>query len=241
MMDSYALEAAVYDRVYGSGKDYAAEVECLRRYIEKYKQCADTNLLDVGCGTGMHLEHLSHFFPCFGLDSSHIMLRHAFDNCGPRVWLTQADMRDFQFGRKFGVVTCLFSAIAHMLTVDEMRQAIANMADHVSPGGVLIVEPFFDLSVWDDDLDPIFEYFEAAKIMRVVTTSRNGSIVTTSIKHFVNWAEGRGTADFFDVQHKVALHGNEEYVQAFEDAGLTLALTSPGFDGRGIFVAQKPA
>lgn len=240
MLDSYALEAAVYDRIFGSLKDYAGEVKNLREYIEQYKICDEPTLLDVGCGTGLHLEHWCHYFACHGVDISVPMLRHALENCNPKVTFSRGDMRDFTLARQFGVVTCLFSAIAHLLDVEDLRQAIVNMAEHVAPGGVLIVEPFFDPRDWQDGRGPILEYMEHAKIARVLTASRNDDIVTIKTKHFVNWAEGQGMAEYFEVRHKLALHPHLTYIDAFEAAGLQVVVNSPGFDGRGLFISVKP-
>ena len=38
------------------------------------------------------------------------------------------------------MVTCLFSAVGYMTTEADLDAAVANMAQHVRPGGVLLVE-----------------------------------------------------------------------------------------------------
>ncbi len=52
-------------------------------------------------------------------------------------------MLDFELGKQFDVVTCLFSSIGYVQTVPNLRRAIQNMSDHLKPGGVLMIEPWF--------------------------------------------------------------------------------------------------
>jgi hypothetical protein len=52
-------------------------------------------------------------------------------------------MVNFDLGRKFDVVTCLFSSIAYVKTLVNMEKAVASMARHVEEGGLLFVEPWF--------------------------------------------------------------------------------------------------
>ena len=56
--------------------------------------------------------------------------------------LEVADMTSFDLGRRFDVVTCLFSSIGYVGTAERLDQAIATMAAHLEPGGTLIVEPW---------------------------------------------------------------------------------------------------
>jgi hypothetical protein len=45
-------------------------------------------------------------------------------------------------------VTCLFSAIGYMTTIRDLRRAIRTMALHLSPRGLLVVEPWFTPDQW---------------------------------------------------------------------------------------------
>lgn len=66
----------------------------------------------------------------------------------PNIPLHEADMRTFDLGRTFDVVTCLFSSIGYFTELDDMQAAIGNMASHLAPGGVLIVEPWIHPDGW---------------------------------------------------------------------------------------------
>ena len=60
----------------------------------------------------------------------------------------QGNMLDFDLGRQFDVVTCLFSSIGYVKTVPNMKRAVANMSRHLKPGGVLVLEPWFTPEDW---------------------------------------------------------------------------------------------
>ena len=140
----YALPQ-LYDALY-SFKDYAGEAARLSELIRARNPSART-LLDVACGTGRHLEALLAEFEVEGLDIDEGLLAIARGRLGS-VTLHTADMRDFDLGRRFDAVTCLFSAIGHVAGGDELDAAVASMARHLEPGGVLIVEPWLEPDVW---------------------------------------------------------------------------------------------
>ncbi len=154
--------AHLYDDVYAArGKDYRKEAEYLRAVIGVAMDSTRVpessppagsfesgsgppptrlRLLDVACGTGLHLRHLSQHFAAQGLDRSPEMLRVAREHL-PSTRFHQADMTRFQLRQTFDVVTCLFSSVGYLDGPEDLNIAIATMAEHVSEGGCLLVEP----------------------------------------------------------------------------------------------------
>src|ERR1700736_4847286 len=108
-----------YDAIY-SFKDYRKESEILVDLLSLQK---GRSLLDVACGTGKHLEFLRHHFSCEGLDLDDKLLAIA-ENRLPGIPLHHADMTDFALGEQFDAVTCLFSAIGFVQTVDRLRSSL---------------------------------------------------------------------------------------------------------------------
>ncbi|MCQ9362278.1 class I SAM-dependent methyltransferase, partial [Corynebacterium sp. 153RC1] len=135
----FSNSAAIYDAVY-SFKDYADESERLRALIAERSPGAST-LLDVACGTGKHLEQLRSWYEVSGVDLDPELLGIARERLGD-VDLRTGDMTDFALDGQFDVVTCLFSSIGYVGTVERLGSAITAMATHLNPGGVLIVEPW---------------------------------------------------------------------------------------------------
>jgi SAM-dependent methyltransferase len=148
MGDAYAHSAQAYDLLHATrGKDYGQEASALTDCIRRRRPGART-LLDVACGTGVHLAALAGAgWDVEGLDLSDDMLAAARPRL-PGVPLRAADMRTFRLGRRFDAVVCLFSAIGYMTTIDDLATAVANMGDHLVAGGVLVVEPWFEPDDW---------------------------------------------------------------------------------------------
>ncbi|HYR80632.1 MAG TPA: class I SAM-dependent methyltransferase, partial [Candidatus Dormibacteraeota bacterium] len=124
----------LYDAIYHF-KNYGRECEILREIINAAVPGART-VLDVACGTGEHAKFLKEKYAIDGVDLNEEYLR-AGRLKNPSGKYTRADMTDFDLGTTYDVVTCLFSAIGYVRTVDRISRAIACMARHVRPGGVL--------------------------------------------------------------------------------------------------------
>ena len=81
----------------------------------------------MACGTGKHLEQLRAWYEVSGLDLDPQLLAIARERLGA-VELHEGDMTAFSLGRRFDVVTCLFSSIGYVGTVERLGDAIAAMA-----------------------------------------------------------------------------------------------------------------
>ena len=144
----FTKTAKHYDAVYAD-KNYEDESELITSLISERVPDAKT-LLDVACGTGKHLEHMQQTFECTGVELDPEMLSIAKDRV-PSLPLHVGDMCEFDLGRKFDAVTCLFSSIGYTKTVGRMEQAVANMAKHLNPDGTLIIttpNPFYSKQTW---------------------------------------------------------------------------------------------
>jgi SAM-dependent methyltransferase len=144
----FSRSARIYDAIYASIRDYPREAVQLDALIQERRPEAHT-LLDVACGTGAHLEHLADRYEVEGLDLDGDMLAVARDRLRD-VEFHQADMADFDLGKRFDAVVCMFSSIGYVHTEERLRSAIAAMARHLAPGGVLVVEPWLAPGDWDD-------------------------------------------------------------------------------------------
>jgi SAM-dependent methyltransferase len=118
-------------------------------YVEMARD-AKGPLLEVACGTGRVL------IPCaragattVGLDLSAGMLDVCRarllgepDDVRSRVTLHQADMRQFDLGCTFDLVTTPFRGFQHLLTVADQRQALATIRRHLAAGGRFVLDLF---------------------------------------------------------------------------------------------------
>jgi ubiquinone/menaquinone biosynthesis C-methylase UbiE len=178
----YGELAKYYDLLY-EWKDYAKEARIIEQLIDRYKVTNGNALLDVGCGTGKHLQHLSRKFACVGMDVSEPMLNQARHNV-EGVKFIRGNMVDFSLGRKFDVIVCLFSSIGFVRTYQKLARTLRNFADHLQMGGVVIIEPWFTKSSARSGLVHVLSQGnDELKIVRVDYTriERNISIIDERI------------------------------------------------------------
>lgn len=231
----YALSAAVYDLIY-EWKDYAREANLLRWIIAAKKKSAGNALLDVACGSGRHLAELQRDFVVEGMDLSEDLLAVAKQRL-PDVPLHHGDMTDFSLGQQFDVITCLFSAIGHALTADNLNKTLRCMSAHLVPGGVAIIEPWFTPEQYHaGTAHASFVNKPEIKIARMNLSEQRGNLSVFDMHHLV--ADAGGVRHF--VEHlELAMFTHEEYMQAFAEAGLDVTHDEVGLMGRGLYIGVK--
>ncbi len=216
----YDKSARIYDLLYvGSGiKDYPAEAAELHRIIQDASPAAQT-LLDVACGTGAHLVEMLRWYAVEGVDLSPAMLAVARTRL-PGIPLREGDMRTLDLGETFDAVTCLFSSIGYMTDPGQLHTAIARLAAHVAPGGVLILDGWIRPGQWRDNYrpeSPDVASDDDVTVVRLSYSRRDGSITEMEMHHLVQTNDG---IDYFMEPHRLRLTETDEYVSAVADAGL---------------------
>lgn len=236
---SYEKQAAYYDAIYrAQGKDYEAEAKQIHEVIKKHQKSPGNSLLDVGCGTGGHFPYLSEKHEVEGLDLDGDMLKVARQRF-PEGVFHQGDMVDFQLNRKFDAITCLFSAIGYTKTLDNMREAVRNMGSRLTEGGVLVVEPWFTPDKWKvGTAHATYVDKPDLKIARVNVSEREGDV---SIVNFHFLVATKGKVEHFTELHELGLFTEQQYIDAFNDAGLETTYDKKGTTGRGLYIGVKPS
>jgi len=230
--------AHVYDLIYeASGKDYAAEARQLRDLIQA-RNAGAGSVLDVACGTGAHLVHLRQWYDVAGVDLDAGMLAQARTRL-PDVPLFEADMRAFLLDRRFDAVVCLFSSIGYMETTEQLDLAMAAMASHLNPGGVLIVDGWVRPEAWRG---PVSTHLETAandeiKVARVGVARREGRKTRLEMHHVIATSEG---IDHVVDVHELTLFEVNEYVDAMGRAGLAVETTESPIPDRDRYIGTKP-
>jgi len=222
----FTRSARFYDLVY-SWKDYPAEVAKLRERVGR----EGGSLLDVACGTGKHLELLTAHYRCEGVDLDPEMVRIARSR---GLTAHQGDMVRLDLGRSFDVVTCLFSSIGY---VADLQAAVDSMARHLSPGGVLVVEPWLTPEATvDGHLSLLCAEDEAVKIARMSRLEKRGAQALLTFHYLVGERDG---VDHFTELHETWLRTPQENRAAFEAAGLETSYDEQGLMGRGLWTAAR--
>jgi len=233
----FSKSARYYDLIY-SDKDYTAETRRLVDLIRQNLGHTGNSLLDVACGTGRHIEHLKAVFDVQGMDLDPQLLALA-QRRNPEITFHTADMRDFDLGQQFDIVTCLFSAIGYVASIEGLEQAVACMARHVRPGGLLIIEPWFSPENWHPGtVHASIKEDGDLKIVRMNTSKVTGRLSWFDFHYLVGTPEG--TAHFVE-RHELYLFTRAETEAAFADAGLAVFFEPEGLTGRGLYIGKKPA
>jgi SAM-dependent methyltransferase len=231
----YSLSARIYDVLY-SWKDYADEAERLHELIQARRPGART-LLDVACGTGKHLAELRARYEVEGVDLEPALLAVARERL-PGVPLHEGDMTGFDLGREFDAVTCLFSSIGYAHPEARLHAAVAAMARHVAPRGVLLVEPWLTPerlrpghvgALWVDE--------DELKIARMNVVEVTDGTTVMDMHHLVGTPAG---VEHFVERHELGVYTDEQYRGALEAAGLEAEHDPEGLMGRGLWIGVRP-
>jgi len=228
------LESAeLYDAIYRF-KNYARECERLRALIADAVPGART-ILDVACGTGEHARFLKQHYAIDGVDLNESYLRAARVK-NPAGSYTRADMTDFDLAATYDAVTCLFSAIGYVRTAGRLQRAIACMARHVNPGGVLIVEPWLT----PDDWKPGATFIHAGeigadKVCRMSLSGQEGNLSVVQMHYLRGRPDG---IEHYSERLELGLFTRDEMTRAFESANMEVGYDAEGLMGRGLYLAR---
>src|SRR3954454_1703834 len=232
----FSRSARIYDAIYASIRDYPREAAELDRLIQERRPGAET-LLDVACGTGALLEHIASEYDVEGLALDPEMLAVARQRL-PDAAFHEGDMASFDLGKRFDAVVCMFSSIGYAKTEEGLRGAIASMARHLEPAGVLVVEPWLTPDVWGKPhIGSVFVDEPELKIARMNVAETEGTVSVVEFKYLVGTLEG---VEHFSERHELGLFTIEQQVAAFESAGLSVEHDPEGPMGRGLYIGIAP-
>lgn len=233
----FSKSAQYYDEIYASiDKDYAAEANKAHKFIQIYKKSKGKTLLDVACGTGFHASLLSKYYQVEGIDLDPAMLKVAKKK-HPKIRFHQGDMVDFDLGRQFDVIVCLFSSIGYVRTKARLQKAIKNMGRHLLPGGVLLIEPWFTPDQWHPGRSFMTHVNQPdLKIVRMSYSAQKGKLSTIEFQYLIGTAKG--------IEHSVEIHElglftHQEYMEAFKAAKLNVVHDPEGLEGRGLYIGTN--
>lgn len=232
----FTESAELYDAIYFSFKDYAAEAADIAQRIRAEHPQART-VLDVGCGTGEHARRLAseHGFRVDGVDLNAEFLRLAREK-HPAGRFYHADMRAFDLPDRYDAVICMFSSIGYMKTLPEVERALRNFRAHLAPNGIVIVEPWFPPDVIKSGQHSVrTATANGIHVQRTATTEVDGRM---SFVRFDYTLEASGRIRHTTEIHELGLFTTDEMLQAFAAAGLTAQHHAPSEINRGLYIAR---
>jgi SAM-dependent methyltransferase len=120
-----------------SFRDVSAEVDVLRRWAGEPR-----TVLELAAGPAEHArEFARRGVAATALDLSPAMCAYARERgAGLPVEVVQADMREFDLGRRFDLVITMLDSTAHLMTLDDFVAYLGRVRDHLAAGGLALIE-----------------------------------------------------------------------------------------------------
>ena len=232
----YERSAQYYDILSDDSRNIEWEVQEVLAGVRQLQQPDGSSLLDVACGAGRFIGYWQEHYQVEGLDLSSEMLKIARQK-QPDVTFHQADMLDFDLDRRFDVIVCLGSAIAYFHPIERMSRALATMARHLNPGGVLAVESWFKPEQYQPGR--VFARFVDNPDLKVAWMNVNRVEGRLSILNFHFMVGSPGGIESFTERQELWLYTHEEYLDAFRQAGLDVTFTGESPNNRGLYFGVK--
>lgn len=155
-MSVFTGYARYYDLLYRD-KPYPKEADYVRGLALSHVPKART-VVDLGCGTGAHAEHLARAgMEVTGADVSDWMLERAAarraalpDGVARRLHFSRGDVRDVRLGLRADVVISLFHVVSYQSENADLQAMFATAREHVQNGGVFIFDVWYGPAVLAD-------------------------------------------------------------------------------------------
>ena len=102
-------------------------------------------VLELACGTGrLAIPVAERGFRVTGIDYSKAMLKEARQKSaalGVQVEWIEADMRAFDLGETYTLITLPANALGHLLTLGDFEACLGSVRKHLAPGGRFVIDP----------------------------------------------------------------------------------------------------
>jgi SAM-dependent methyltransferase len=228
-------------------------------YLRQSRAAAGAPVLELGCGTGRVLLPLARAgIQVTGIDLSPAML----DICraklaaeapetAARATLVEGDMRQFALPCRFGLIICPLYTFIHLRTVADKLAMFQRVAEHLAPGGRLVLEAELAAS-FRETTSPVLNVVRhdrrSGDTLLVLQQGRRepgGGVLINLLNIAI---AGDGAASMIAVSSLESRTSPEELADLATSAGLDVQAVWGDYDGgalapdaRGVvFVAQQP-
>jgi SAM-dependent methyltransferase len=147
MSDNFQLYSAYYDLLYRD-KDYAAEAAYIDSLLKKFSPGA-SSLVELGCGTGNHAEHLcAKGYSVTGLERSADMVELALQKNIKGFNPVVKDITHFELPEEFDAAISLFHVISYLTGNEALLSCFRSVHRHLKPGGLFIFDIWYSPAVY---------------------------------------------------------------------------------------------
>lgn len=220
---NFKKDYAKYYDIFNKEKDYKKETDFLEKVFEKYFK--SKNILDLGCGTGIHdRELISRGYNIFGVDISSKMIDIARSKNIKNAKFSIGDMSNFDLDKKFDVCITMFAAIGYLNDNKQIENYIKCVKNHLVKEGLLILDCWNGLGVLRDLPASRLNIFESEniKIERVSYPRLNAIKHVCEVKFKVKIFDRGNLIKEYSEDHSVRFFFPQELKKYLEDAGFEI-------------------
>ncbi len=232
---SYAL---AYDLL-NESKPYKNEADFVLELYRSQNSAGElpTSVLDLGCGSGMHLSMFPSDTRKIGVDISESMLDVARKRGTPNTTYLHLKIGDFQTETKFDLVYSLFHVMSYQITETDLGRSLATIRNSLSDNGLAVFD-FWHRAAWDQDPPITRMTMKENATIRVKRISRptvdwvNG-LASIDMDIFVHHTEMKDHIyEHFSECHEMRAYTLQELVFAARLHGLEVASSGPWMTSR---------
>ncbi|MBC8043918.1 MAG: class I SAM-dependent methyltransferase [Rhizobacter sp.] len=226
-----------YGLVYGY-KNYKEESAVVKALLQHLNPNYRT-YLDIACGTGEHAKYLSETYQVDGLDLHPDFVAITQAKL-PKGEVFVADMTDFDLGKKYDVVSCIYSSIGYARTPEKLARALRAFKKHLNKGGVILIEPWARPDTWKTgEVRTFTGESDGIKILRMSETETTADGLSCVILHHLVGEAGK--VEYFAERHEMGLFSPDDFKRAFEEAELEVDYHADfkGLSERGLYIGRE--
>ncbi len=215
-------------------------------YVEMIRSAANRpvrDVLELGSGGGNNASHMKRHFAMTLVEPSDEMRRLSLA-LNPECEHLPGDMRTVRLDREFDAVF-VHDAVMYMTTEDDLRAALATVAEHVAPGGVALVAPDVTAETFSEATEHGGGEDAAGRraryLMWTLPPAPGESVFETHYAFLLREPDGRVTSAH-DV-HREGLFPRATWLRLFREVGLAAELAPRTIEGEeyDAFVASREA
>lgn len=189
-MEEYGLFVKYYDEIVRPEKDQLEdEFFYLNELVENYNPNA-SSILECACGTGLILNKFKESWKeVFWIDLSPRMI----ERTKKLIWdefVMEADMTNFDLGRKFDVVLCNYNSICHLTTEEKWVDFFKTAKKHLNDKWILIfdITTIFEFESLVEDFTLSKDFGDDTLCLKVL---KEWDLYCREIKMFKKLSDGR--------------------------------------------------
>ncbi|MFW6365576.1 MAG: class I SAM-dependent methyltransferase [Spirochaetota bacterium] len=221
-MKLYTDLAEYYFFIENKHRNISNDVSLIKQLVPRNSR---PKLLDLGCGTGEHLDLLKkEGFRCTGIDPSEEMIRVARMRNGVGITYEVSDMLNIDYYQQYDVVICLFGSFNYILANSDVDTVFYNTYRALKPGGIAVFEIWNAYPLHRIEQKSLGHvsttYYKEKKIERergfALVEKRPRTIVDVFYRYSVHFG---GKVKCLDDKHRMRAYYQNEIERIIRDCG----------------------